>query len=600
MNYTVSKNSGGPRTPTINVGNAVSTTPFTVNQAAGYTCTFTLSPSSVEVTSTGISTFFEINASFSFCKWTAVSNNPSALLVAGPNSGTGSGVVYYVVAQNTTTSSRILTITAGCQTFTVNQDGTLTASNPAPTITSLSPSSAVAGSGGFTLTVNGTNFVSGATVNFNGTARTTTFVSSTQVTAAILASDVATAGTAPVTVTNPTPGGGTSNSLTFTITGTSNPTPTLASLSPNSVVAGSGAFTLTVNGTNFIRNSVVNFNGAARTTTYVSSTQLTAAILATDVATTGTAPVTVTNPTPGGGTSNSLTFTITAAPNPVPTLTSLSPSLATAGSGAFTLTVNGTNFITTSVVNFNGNSRATTYVSATQLTAAILASDVASAGSAPVTVTNPSPGGGTSNSATFTINAAAPVAGLSPTTLGFGNQTINTTSAPQTVVLSNTGNAPLTITSITITGTNASSFAQTNKCGGSVAAGSSCSISVMFAPSATGAAAAMLSVADNAAGTPQTASLTGTGTAVATPTAVLAPSVLAFSNQTVNTTSAAQTLTLSNSGTAALTITSITITGTNANSFAQTNNCGASVAAGLSCTISVTFTPTGTGALSAA
>jgi hypothetical protein len=84
-----------------------------------------------------------------------------------------------------------------------------------PTITSMSPTSAIAGDPAFTLTVNGTNFVSGSTVNFSGNARTTTFVIATQLTAAILATDIAIAGTFNVTVTNP--GGGTSNSVSFTV-----------------------------------------------------------------------------------------------------------------------------------------------------------------------------------------------------------------------------------------------------------------------------------------------------------------------------------------------------------------------------------------------
>ena len=91
----------------------------------------------------------------------------------------------------------------------------LTVQTPAPAITSISPTSAIAGGVGFTLTVNGTNFVSGAAVSFNGNSRATTFVSSTQLTAAILASDIASAGTFNVTVTNP--GGGTSNPASFTV-----------------------------------------------------------------------------------------------------------------------------------------------------------------------------------------------------------------------------------------------------------------------------------------------------------------------------------------------------------------------------------------------
>jgi hypothetical protein len=89
--------------------------------------------------------------------------------------------------------------------------------NPAPSLTSLSPSSAAHGGATFTLTINGANFVSGAYAQFNGANRSTTFVNSGKLTVKIPASDIATAGTANVTVKNPAPGGGISNSLPFTI-----------------------------------------------------------------------------------------------------------------------------------------------------------------------------------------------------------------------------------------------------------------------------------------------------------------------------------------------------------------------------------------------
>jgi hypothetical protein len=111
--------------------------------------------------------------------------------------------------------------------------------------------------------------------------------------------------------------------------------------------------------------------------------------------------VTVFTPAPGGGTSNAQTFTIN---NPVPTITSISPATRKAGGSAFTLTVNGTGFVKGSAVRWNGANRTTTYVSTTRLTATILASDIALAGTAQVTVFNPAPGGGTSNARTLTIN----------------------------------------------------------------------------------------------------------------------------------------------------------------------------------------------------
>lgn len=182
-----------------------------------------------------------------------------------------------------------------------------------------------------------------------------------------------------------------------------NPQPSVTSISPTSANAGDGAFTLTVNGSSFISSSVVRWNGANRATNFVSATQLTASIPATDVASAGSASVTVFNPSPGGGTSGAVTFSITTG---VPILTSLSPSAAPAGTPDFTMTVSGSGFANTSVVLWNGTPRATTFVTNTQLDAQIPASDVASTGTAQVTVETPPPGGGTSGPLPFQIISA--------------------------------------------------------------------------------------------------------------------------------------------------------------------------------------------------
>ena len=182
--------------------------------------------------------------------------------------------------------------------------------------------------------------------------------------------------------------------------------------------------------------------------------------------------------------------------------------------------------------------------------------------------------------------ASGPTATLNPTSLTFGNQNVGSTSSAQNITLSNGGTAALAISSIAASG----DYAQTNTCGTSLAAGANCTISVTFTPTAAGARTGTISVTDNAPASPQTASLTGTGVAVG-PSASLSPTSLTFASQTIGTTSAAQNITLSNAGTAALSITSIAASG----DYAQTNNCGTSVAAGGSCTIAVTFTPTAAG-----
>ena len=269
--------------------------------------------------------------------------------------------------------------------------------NPRPEETSLSPNKAIVGGSGFQLTVGGTNFVQGSVVKWDGSPRSTNYVSSTELQAQILASDIATVGNFTVKVTNPPPGGGSSNGLTFTV---NNPVPSIGSLSPDKALAGGSSFTLTVNGGNFVSTSKVHWNSDKLATTFVSSTVLTATVPASYIKTAGTATVTVVNPAPGGGTSNAKTFYIN---NPVPKLTELRPSSIKAGSHAFSLTIYGSGFVTTSQATWNGSSRSTTYDGQGKLKAKILASDVKKPGTAQVGVTNPKPGGGTSNTLKFTI-----------------------------------------------------------------------------------------------------------------------------------------------------------------------------------------------------
>lgn len=191
-----------------------------------------------------------------------------------------------------------------------------------------------------------------------------------------------------------------------------NPTPSITSVSPTSVTAGGSGFTLTVNGSNFISSSVIQWNSGALTTSYASATQLTASIPAADITSGQNASITVVNPAPGGGTSSSVPFAVN---DPVPTISSLTPSSALAGGAAFTLTVNGSGFLSSSVVQWNGNSRTTTYISGTQLSISISAADIAVGQTAVVSVTNPSPGGGTSAEASIPVNSPSPtLASISP------------------------------------------------------------------------------------------------------------------------------------------------------------------------------------------
>jgi Abnormal spindle-like microcephaly-assoc'd, ASPM-SPD-2-Hydin/Protein of unknown function (DUF1573)/Beta-propeller repeat len=195
------------------------------------------------------------------------------------------------------------------------------------------------------------------------------------------------------------------------------------------------------------------------------------------------------------------------SPNATPVLQTLSPTGTVAGSAAFTLTVTGTGFVSSSVVRWNGTALSTSSVTSSTLTAQVPAPLVASAGTAEISVYNPAPGGGTSATAAFPIAVANPEASVSSSTLDFGSINQGTASTVQSITLSNAGNAALAITGIAASG----DFSQTNTCGTTLAAGSTCAVSVVFTPSASGARTGTLTVTDNAANSPQSVSLSGTG-----------------------------------------------------------------------------------------
>jgi sugar lactone lactonase YvrE len=188
---------------------------------------------------------------------------------------------------------------------------------------------------------------------------------------------------------------------------------------------------------------------------------------------------------------------------------------------------------------------------------------------------------------------------LSATSLSYGSIVVGQSSNSQSVTMTNTGAAALSITSIAVTGTNASSFVFANTCGTSLAVGASCIIHGHFAPKAAGALKAAITITDSATGSPQSIALSGTGVVPAGPVTLSATS-LSYPATTVGTSSTSQSVTMTNTGTAVLSITSIAVTGTNASSFGFANNCGTSLAVGASCIIHGHFAPTATGAAAAA
>lgn len=233
---------------------------------------------------------------------------------------------------------------------------------------------------------------------------------------------------------------------------------------------------------------------------------------------------------------------------------------------------------------------------------------LASAATCTISVTfTPAVAGETTGTLTFSYSGAGspqsvPLYGtgggamvaLSTAALQFGYHEINVPSLPQMVTLTNTGSLPLAISSIAISySLGNSGFTQTNTCGSSVAAGASCVISVTFdPPTAEPLVAANLNIMDNAAGGEQLVTLAGQPTATAV---LVSPSSLAFGNQAVETTSAAQTITLANAGNTPLTLRKIL--SSPREFFQQTNTCPETLTLtpGTSCFILVTFKPASEG-----
>jgi HYDIN/CFA65/VesB family protein len=183
---------------------------------------------------------------------------------------------------------------------------------------------------------------------------------------------------------------------------------------------------------------------------------------------------------------------------------------------------------------------------------------------------------------------AQPSVSLSPTSVNFGAVEAGQTSSAHDIVLTNTGNATLTITSIATGGADPQDFHQTNNCGTSVAAGAQCTIAATFKPTRNGTRTGNITITDNAANSPQTVPLTGV--AQTSPLA-FTPQTVSFPNQQIGTTSASQTVNVLYAGTTPLVISSLGLSGQNSGDFSQSNTCGTGLPPGGGCTITVTFTP---------
>ncbi len=300
-------------------------------------------------------------------------------------------------------------VTAGGTSANVS----FTISPPVPVISVISPSRLTAGFGAFILTVYGSGYAGTATLNWGATQLPTTHAAGDAYTANIPASLMTTASTVKLTITT---AGGTSNPVSFTI---ALPPPDITSLSQYSVAAGSPQFTLTINGTGFTTSSFSSLGAPRLKTTFVSTTQMTAVVPASLIASAGQAGVSVY--TPGSNWSRAVYFTVTPAP---PAIASLSPTSVTAGIPGFTLTINGTAFTLGTIATWGSTPLATNYISPTQLIASVPGTLLQNSGTASVTVSNAQ---GASAPASLTVNPAPPsISSFSPSmaTAGMSAYTI--------------------------------------------------------------------------------------------------------------------------------------------------------------------------------
>ena len=338
---------------------------------------------------------------------------------------TALGTTLVGATQLTATVPAVLIATSGTFTLQVANPGgvisapvTYVVTAPGPSISGFSPPSVLAGSAGFLLTVNGSGFLNGATVIWGSTSLGTNFAGATQLTASVPASLIGTAGTFNLQVQNP--GGATSAAAAYAVT---TPGPAISGLSPSSVLAGTAAFPLTVNGSGFLNGATVVWGTTSLGTTFVSAAQLVASVPASLVAAAGTAGITVVGP--DHVTSAPALFTVTApAVSTSITKVENAASYASAIESGSWVSIIGTNLAPDTriwldsdfvglgnnlpvsldgvSVTINGKPAAVYYISPTQLN--VQAPTDSSLGTVSVVVNNPS---GTANGVA-TLQAYAP------------------------------------------------------------------------------------------------------------------------------------------------------------------------------------------------
>lgn len=221
---------------------------------------------------------------------------------------------------------------------------------------------------------------------------------------------------------------------------------------------------------------------------------------------------------------------------------------------------------------------------------------VAGARSATLPVTHNASGSPASITLVGTATPApAPAIQLGASALTFADQTLGTASAAQSLLVRNSGTAPLTLSALSITGAAAGDFSRGGTCavGTPLAVGAECNVTVAFQPTALGARSAALAVNSDASNGNAVVTLAGTGVPVPAPAATFSSALIDFGSQSVGGLYAPRSVTLRNSGTASMAIAGLAVSG--AGFSRATTTCGATLAAGADCAVDVAFAPTAAG-----
>ncbi len=288
---------------------------------------------------------------------------------------------------------------------------------PAPTITSISPNSIPAGSPQAYITIKGNNLVQQSQPGYSLSPGGSTvplainqFISTNELIATLPARVLQNPTTLYINITTPQPGGGTyppqnqapPSATIFTITPIPSGAPTVTSMNPSTAIAGAAGLLLNLTGTGFVSQSTVFVNNANRNTIYISSTALQADLDSSDLLAPGPVPIKVINPQPGGGGSTPVLLRVVTAD---PSISAVAPTSILAGGISANLSVTGTGFLNQyTYVTMNQEPVTTTIAGSTSAAVALTAGDLVNAGVNQIQVVNKPPGGGTSNTITYSIN----------------------------------------------------------------------------------------------------------------------------------------------------------------------------------------------------